>query len=169
MGLLNRLDNETSGLLYFAKTPRVFHQFKTLQASSQLYKYYVAEVYGDMSFLVASSQQGVMGEAIYTVRFPMVHHKYAVERMVAIRSPRDLLKAKGFPRSVMTEILEVQVLKDKGTSIVLVRIHKGFRHQIRVHLATLGYPICGDYLYAKSKHTQYDKLQLFSIGLETLV
>ncbi|MDR2415997.1 MAG: hypothetical protein LBD75_05330 [Candidatus Peribacteria bacterium] len=47
--MLNRLDNETSGLLYFAKNPRVYQQFKALQATFHINKYYVAEVYGDIS------------------------------------------------------------------------------------------------------------------------
>ncbi|MDR0650906.1 MAG: hypothetical protein LBG59_05970 [Candidatus Peribacteria bacterium] len=35
-------------MLYFAKTPRIFQQFKALQTSLQLSKYYLAEVYGDI-------------------------------------------------------------------------------------------------------------------------
>ena len=43
-GLLNRLDNETGGFLYFAKNIDAFHQFKTLQKSEKIQKFYLAQI-----------------------------------------------------------------------------------------------------------------------------
>ena len=67
-----------------------------------------------------------------------------------------------------TEILEYEFLSHRRTSILYIKIQKGIRHQIRVHLSSIGYPICGDTLYSKSVHKEYSNLQLFSVGLETL-
>ncbi|MDR2415998.1 MAG: hypothetical protein LBD75_05335 [Candidatus Peribacteria bacterium] len=88
--------------------------------------------------------------------------------MVAILHPSDLQKARGTLHQLTTEILEFEYFSTTKTSILLIRIQKGIRHQIRVHLAALGYPLCGDKLYSKAKHKDYNTLQLFSVGLEII-
>ncbi|RKW24945.1 hypothetical protein D8B45_01485 [Candidatus Gracilibacteria bacterium] len=50
-GLLNRLDNATSGLLYFAKTREIKTNYKTLQQAGMVHKYYLLEVYGEEWFI----------------------------------------------------------------------------------------------------------------------
>ena len=47
----------------------------------------------------------------------------------------------------VTEILENQPVSDTGILSFRLRISKGFRHQIRCHLAWLGAPILNDSLY----------------------
>ena len=44
-GLVNRLDNETGGLLYFAKTPLIKQQYKQWQLEEKVHKTYIADVY----------------------------------------------------------------------------------------------------------------------------
>lgn len=53
--------------------------------------------------------------------------------------------------------------KKTNTSDIMIRITKGIRHQIRAHLASIGYPIIGDTIYSKQQHNS--PLQLRSIGL----
>ena len=48
LGLLNRLDWPTTWLLYFAKNPKVYNQFRELQKEWKIDKFYVAEVYGKL-------------------------------------------------------------------------------------------------------------------------
>jgi 23S rRNA-/tRNA-specific pseudouridylate synthase len=48
-GLLNRLDNDTAGLLYFAKTPEIKQKYKDAQAEKKLSKIYMCDVVGEMS------------------------------------------------------------------------------------------------------------------------
>ena len=43
-GLLNRLDNDTAWFLYFAKNKKAFDEFKVLQRSDGVKKYYLAQV-----------------------------------------------------------------------------------------------------------------------------
>ncbi|MEI8092213.1 MAG: pseudouridine synthase [bacterium] len=47
-GLLNRLDNDTAGFLYFAKSVNAFDHFKSLQKSAKIQKFYIAQVEGTL-------------------------------------------------------------------------------------------------------------------------
>lgn len=44
LGLLNRLDNETAGFLYFAKTQEAFDRYRQLQTEGKINKWYIAQV-----------------------------------------------------------------------------------------------------------------------------
>ena len=162
--LLNRLDNETSGLLYFAKNPRVYKEFKQQQSDFQLKKYYLAEVYGD----ICTFCKETYGQEKGVIKKEIAHHKFNTDRMVVINSPSDIQKIKWIPHQLSTEIIEIQFFPTTRTSVLLLCIQKGFRHQIRAHLSSIGFPICGDRLYSKSNHKDYPTLQLFSVGVETI-
>lgn len=47
-GLVNRLDNETAGFLYFAKSQKAFDHFKSIQKSGKVKKFYMAQVEGKL-------------------------------------------------------------------------------------------------------------------------
>lgn len=77
----------------------------------------------------------------------------------------------------MTYWEKVESIKYKVEKISLLRItiNSGCRHQIRCHLASIGYPIIGDRLYMTSaqrkkykEHLTEDKIELVSSGLEIL-
>ncbi|MEI7919137.1 MAG: pseudouridine synthase [bacterium] len=44
LGLLNRLDNETAGFLYFAKTQKSFDHYRQLQTEGKINKWYIAQI-----------------------------------------------------------------------------------------------------------------------------
>jgi 23S rRNA-/tRNA-specific pseudouridylate synthase len=156
--LLNRLDGPTTGLLYFAKNPRVYNKFRELQKEWKVDKYYIAEVYGDIQNWIEKNGN--------VISYPIMHHRYNDDRMVVIRLDEDEAKWKWNLHEVETEICEVEYNEKENRSIVLVKIHKWIRHQIRLHLSSIGYPICGDEIYCKSKKHEFDKLQLFSVGMK---
>lgn len=155
--LLNRLDGPTTGLLYFAKNPRVYNKFRELQKEWKIDKYYIAEVYGYIQNWIEKNGN--------VINYPIMHHRYNDDRMVVVRSDEDEAKWKWNLHEVETEICEVEYDEKENRSIVLVKIHKWIRHQIRLHLSSIGYPICGDEIYCKSKKQEFDKLQLFSVGM----
>ena len=86
LGLMNRLDNETSGFLYFAKNPKIKKEFHQLQSNFLLNKYYLAEVYGDISSYLSKNSSQIIT--------PIMHHKYNSDRMVAIQTNSDIQKSK---------------------------------------------------------------------------
>jgi len=155
--LLNRLDGATTGLLYFAKTPGVYNTFRELQKEWKVDKFYIAEVYWNIQEWIDNNGN--------VINYPIMHHRYNDDRMVVIHSFEDEKKWKWKMHEVKTEICEVEYNAIKNRSIVSVKIHKWIRHQIRVHLSSIWYPIRGDNLYCKSKNQDVYKLQLFSVWM----
>ena len=155
--LLNRLDWPTTGLLYFAKNPGVYSRFREFQKEWKIDKFYVAQVYGNI--------QNWVGENWNVINYPIMHHRYNDDRMVVLRSSEDENKWKWNTHNVETEISEIEYDENENLSAIVVKIHKWIRHQIRAHLSSIWYPICGDKLYCKSKKQNFDKLQLFSVGM----
>ena len=155
--LLNRLDWPTTWLLYFAKNPRIYNKFRELQKEWKIDKFYVAKVYGNIQNWVDKNWN--------LISYPIMHHRYNDDRMVVIRWDWDSLKWKWNIHEVETEIWEVEYDEKENLSTIIVKIHKWIRHQIRAHLSSIWYPICGDKIYCKSKNQTFYKLQLFSVGM----
>ena len=70
-GLLNRLDNDTSGYLYFAKNFETYKKYKILQNRWKIYKIYVADVFGDYKKFWKP-----------IIAYPIMHHKFLKEKMI---------------------------------------------------------------------------------------
>ncbi len=155
--LLNRLDWPTTWLLYFAKNPKVYNKFRELQKEWKVDKFYVAVVYGNIHNWV--------NENWNIINYPIMHHRYNDDRMVVIRLDWDSSKWKWNLHEVETEICEIEYNEEENLSVIVVKIHKWIRHQIRAHLSAIWYPICGDNIYCKSKNQAFYKLQLFSVWM----
>lgn len=110
---IHRLDRETSGVLLFAKSRKVFEKFKQLWQKKEVEKVYLAISYNEANF-----KKKVISKP--------VEKKYA-------KSTIKTLKVK------------------KGFSLFEVEIKTGRKHQIRIHLSSIGYPIVGDKLYGIKK------------------
>ena len=156
-GLLNRLDNATSGLLYFAKSKEIKEKYKDLQKKGCVNKYYILECYWDITYWTKENWN--------IINYPIVHHKFSKDRMVVVKKNKDLEKWKTRLHHVETKILEHCRDKDRQVSVVVVSIQKWIRHQIRSHFSSIGYPIVGDEIYWKKKDQEKWYLQLFSVGL----
>lgn len=145
-GLLNRLDNETAGLLYFAKSMSTFGNYSQLQDQEKIEKYYIAQIQWKVSQL--------------SIEYPIMHRSSL--RMVAIKSHNDLKKWNWKKHNVKTFIEILDYDKKLNISTLKVTIHKGIRHQIRVHLASIHSSIIWDPLYGEKS----DYLHLRSIWCE---
>ena len=153
--LLNRLDNDTAGFLYFAKDVDTFDRYRHLQSQNHIEKHYIAQVFG--SVLPLLDKGGVRGG--FVVDFPIMHR--SAEKMIAITDPKLIIKGRWQQHHVQTFVETLNYDPQTNISTLLVKIHKGIRHQIRVHLASVGFPIIGDPLYGEN--VRNDILHLRSI------
>jgi Pseudouridylate synthases, 23S RNA-specific len=129
-GLLHRLDNETSGVLLFARSPEAWRKFSALNRGGKIDKYYLAWVADEIR------ERG-------KILVPIAHHPKRKRRMLAVDNEADARRLKARPARS-----EFERVKSHGIhSLVRVKIHKGNRHQIRVHMAWQGHPILGDKVY----------------------
>lgn len=131
--VVHRLDKETSGLVILAKKPDFAAKFSAEIKEHKVQKTYLAEVHG-----LFPVQASTCAEPLYW----------------------DKRELKGFVRQdgqdAKTSFKLLSRNKEKGTSIVECQPRTGRTHQIRIHLAHLGYPIVNDPLYGnRSSHENF--------------
>lgn len=134
-GIVHRLDNTTSGLLVAARDPETYAKMRSLWNTPGVTKTYSALVIGKI-------------KKETTITTPIAHHPSNKKKMVVCETASRAKDWKG--RKAKTKVTSKKFLTDSnGNSFSLVeaRITTGVRHQIRVHLASIGHPIAGDKLY----------------------
>ncbi len=156
-GLLNRLDNDTGGFLYFAKNPESYQLYKQQQKQWEIQKIYLAQVHGNPFF--KSDEKSII------ITTPIMHHRFDDQKMIVITDEKDKNQGRWEQHLVSTTIELLSYDKEKNISLLRVMIHKWIRHQIRVHLKSIGAPIVGDKLYGP-KPPISDILHLRSIGMK---
>jgi 23S rRNA pseudouridine1911/1915/1917 synthase len=123
-GIVHRLDRDTSGLLVVAKSDPIHRALKSLLSSRKLGREYAALVDGH-----PAARTGTIDAPIG-------------------RDRRDRLKVSidtDHPRPARTHF-EVERLLP-AAALLRVVLDTGRTHQIRVHMAAIGHPVCGDRLY----------------------
>ena len=129
---VQRLDVETTGLVLFSLDRRTQPALDAQVAGHDMRKRYLAVVAGRFPW------------AQRDVRTPIGRDRHDARRMRVCRP------GQGKPAETRIRRLAVQ----GGRSLLLVELGTGRRHQIRVHLASLGFPIVGDALYGGARSTQ---------------
>ena len=152
-GLVNRLDNDTTWLLYLAKTPLFKEKYKQAQKEWKIEKYYIADVYGKFT------------ENEKIISYPITHHKFSTDRMVVISDTKQTGKID--TKRIQKAVTHVQVLyydEVLNQTTLLVKISKWVRHQIRAHLSSIWFPIVWEKIYIKTPSKE--DLHLYSIWVK---
>ncbi len=155
--LINRLDNETAGLLYFAKTLSTSDDYRQQQVQLNVKKHYIAQISGKFN---NNTPLKLWNGGI--IDFPIMHR--SSKRMIAIKTSKDIKKWSWKQHQVQTLIEFLEYDPKYNISTLLVTIHKGIRHQIRVHLASIASPIIWDSIY--NTDSSHWALNLWSVWCE---
>jgi RluA family pseudouridine synthase len=124
---LHRLDREASGLVLFARTPEARARLQPVVSSGAMHRDYAALV------------EGVPTDDSFSIDSPIG------------ADPADHRKRKaGVPggEPARTRATVTRRFPEANATLLHVTLGTGRTHQIRVHLASVGYPILGDPLYA---------------------
>ncbi len=146
-GIVHRLDKDTSGVILVASTQEMYEHLKDAFFERKVKKEYVALVFGKIE-----KQHGVieipMGKSQTDFRKQTTVNP--VEAKEAVTEYRVLEYLTPHP-SRLTGHLLPQGQKEEPRvdvyTLVMVKLHTGRTHQIRVHLASIGHPLMGDELY----------------------
>ena len=121
--IVTRLDRDTSGLVIFAKHHFAHSVLDKALKDRTIHKEYLAVVAGNL-----------------------------ISKQIEIRLPIGRAEGSFVKRAIRedgkqayTSVYPEQVLGD--SSLVRAVIHTGRTHQIRVHMAAVGHPLLGDWLY----------------------
>jgi 23S rRNA pseudouridine1911/1915/1917 synthase len=128
-GLLHRLDRQTSGCVACALDPEAYDAVRAQFEARTVDKTYIAIVKGRMR---AGRQ---------TVELNLEEKRIPSSEGTRLVS---VVSRSGKPASTEVEVLATST----SHTLVSCKPHSGRLHQIRVHMAHLGFPVAGDPLYA---------------------
>ncbi len=136
-GIVHRLDKDTSGLIVIAKNDLAHRSLAEQIKAKTARRNYVALV------------EGVMKADVGTIDKPIGRHPTKRRQMAVVASGRKAVSR--------FQVLE----RFSKFTLVKVMLETGRTHQIRVHMASLGYPVAGDLLYnPKSSGTEAARQKL---------
>ena len=145
---VNRLDKDTSGLTILAKHMVSGSILYGQMTKREIYREYLAIVQGIMS-----KGEGVvdlpLGRKPESAIMRMVDYAHGERAVTHYRVLGTCTRGQAPP---------------EGVSILSLHLDTGRTHQIRVHMAHLGYPLIGDYLYNPGNH-QMERQALHSYRL----
>ncbi len=161
-GLVHRIDTDTRGLLLIAQTQCFYDSIIAQQLNGDFVKYYTAYCLDKREGLsnfknpppCISSRFRFLGEGRKKVE-PVFEH-----------SGRAALKKAG-SKLYTTNIVSIEDVSmpfEKNCVKVTCNITEGFRHQVRSHLAYLGFSIISDPLYGTQGSVE--NMQFYASGLQ---
>ena len=140
-GIVHRLDKETSGLMLVAKNDETQEALSRMLKDRVIEKHYRALAEGKFK-----EPEGEIDAAID-------------------RSRKDRKKMAVDPEGRPALTRWKVIAEGNGCTLLDVHILTGRTHQIRVHLKSIGHPVCGDELYGNGKGVKVPCLMLHAYSL----
>ena len=129
---VNRLDRGTSGIVVIAKNPYAAAKLGRAMKERKIHKKYIAIV------------EGIPIPSEARIEAPIAREREGELRRVV----REDGKAAVTDYKVVGKT-------DGGNAVLEITLHTGRTHQIRVHMAHIGHPLVGDFLYGKENGEGY--------------
>ena len=134
LGVVQRLDKETTGVIVFARTLAAKRELQRLFRSHDVERRYLALVHGELT-----------GERAIDTQLIRDRGDGLRGSFGAFRRPRGPV-----PRDAQRAVTRVRALEPlRGATLVECRLHTGRQHQIRIHLSELGHPLVGEPVYIR--------------------
>ena len=146
--VLHRLDTDTCGLVLVARDIDAYHALQASQRAGTFSKRYIAAV-ADTERLEGfptppSNEMVKMPQTITSMFRPYGVGRRAVRPVTT--DSQEHIKKKSSQVHYTTEVRTCGI-NDEGHTIICCELTKGYRHQVRCHLAWLGQSIVGDTVY----------------------
>ncbi len=136
-GIIHRLDKDTSGLLMVAKSPEAQLVLSRSMKARTIHRSYLAVVEGSVPTDNGTVTASLARHAVHRKRMAVRHlgGRHAVTHYAVLRR---------FSRKAMAGRVPEALLP---CTLLRLELDTGRTHQIRVHMAHLGYPVLGDIVY----------------------
>jgi 23S rRNA pseudouridine1911/1915/1917 synthase len=144
-GIVHRLDKDTSGVMVVAKNHRSLQILARQFKDRTVHKQYLAVVWGKFE-----TNSGIIDS-------PIGRHRSQRKRMssrFAHSRTREALTQWNVEKCLG---LKADAANIRYVTLIRLRPTTGRTHQIRVHLADLGYPLVGDKIYGRRSRSNSSK------------
>jgi 23S rRNA pseudouridine1911/1915/1917 synthase len=140
-GLIHRIDKDTSGVLLIGKTNNGLWHYTKLFTQRRVEKFYIAVVNAKITGLFKRND-------IFEVNNFIGRHPKNRKRMAVV----GFTDSEDLPSDARIAQTSFRILgSNEKYALLLASPKTGRTHQIRVHLAHLGFPIMGDSIYNGEK------------------
>ena len=133
LGVVHRLDKETSGLVVFTRTSQAKRTLAAAFRAHEIERTYVAIAHGDAGKATIESD-------LVEDRGDRLRGSWGSYRRAKGPPPSDA-------RHAVTHVTPIESLR--GATLVECRLETGRQHQIRIHLAEAGHPLAGEAVYIR--------------------
>lgn len=130
-GFCHRLDNETLGVILVAKRQDVYDKTRIMFSKNLINKTYHARVNG-----VMENNEGLIDD-------PIGHDRKSKKKMLVLKEGYRIFRGRKQEAKTYFKVLK----RNKASTDLEVSIETGVRHQIRVHLKSIGHSVLEDGLY----------------------
>jgi len=141
-GIVHRLDKNTEGIMLIAKTTKAYHSLAHQFENHHIIKKYHAMVYGDLK------------QDYYQLTYAIGKHPQ--------KGHLKWVCAGGKAAETRVDVMR----RFNTKTLVALTPKTGRTHQLRVHLAYLGYPIIGDPDYGPKKGAKGQELVAYSLAFK---
>lgn len=121
----HRLDRNTSGLVLFAKNENALNILLEKFKNKEISKFYKCKVYG-----IPKKNSATLEAYLFKDNKKSIVYIYDKPKTGSVK--------------IITSYKILKTDSKQNTSTLEVELHTGKTHQIRAHLAHIGYPIIGD-------------------------